>query len=186
MQMLKNMLGDWKSLLAIGLGAGLMIGLEIYEEPDLSISEILLEMIQPTLIVIVAVGMVRMVDGLALQREQQVLMARDIAATRREGVEWRDNMRDVLQGLSVGIQRQFEDWGLTSAESEVGLLILKGLSYKEIATVRDVNEKTVRQQAHTLFRKAHLNGRAALSAFFLEDLLLPSDALPGQTRRPTS
>jgi DNA-binding CsgD family transcriptional regulator len=64
---------------------------------------------------------------------------------------------------------------LTAAEREVGLLILKGLSYKEIAIIRNVSEKTVRLQAHTLYRKAKLSGRAALSAYFLEDLLLPSE-----------
>ncbi|MFC1362947.1 MAG: response regulator transcription factor, partial [gamma proteobacterium symbiont of Ctena orbiculata] len=50
------------------------------------------------------------------------------------------------------------------------------MSYKEIAVMRDVSEKTVRQQAHAIYRKAKLSGRAALSAFFLEDLLLPPNS----------
>ena len=57
---------------------------------------------------------------------------------------------------------------------DVALLLMKGLSLKEVATVRATNERTVRSQARTLYSKAGLSGRAALSAFFLEDLLAPA------------
>lgn len=67
---------------------------------------------------------------------------------------------------------------LSHCDKEVGLLILKGMSYKEIAILRNVSEKTVRQQAHSIYKKAKLSGRAALSAFFLEDLLLPPNVNP--------
>jgi DNA-binding NarL/FixJ family response regulator len=55
----------------------------------------------------------------------------------------------------------------------VALLLLKGLSTKEIAAVRAVSERTVREQSGAVYTKANLTGRAALSAFFLEDLLAP-------------
>ena len=77
-----------------------------------------------------------------------------------------------MRGLGVAIQNQFARWELTKAEAEVGLLLLKGLSHKEIATVRGTSERTAREQARTLYRKSGLSGRSALSAFFLEDLLL--------------
>ena len=76
--------------------------------------------------------------------------------------------------LGAAIDQQLERWGLTAAEKEVALLLLKGLSHKEIATARDVAESTVRQQARALYRKAGLGGRHDLAAFFLEDLLGPS------------
>jgi DNA-binding CsgD family transcriptional regulator len=50
---------------------------------------------------------------------------------------------------------------------------LKGLSLKEIAQIRATSERTIRAQARALYAKAGLSGRAALSAFFLEDLLAP-------------
>jgi DNA-binding NarL/FixJ family response regulator len=78
-----------------------------------------------------------------------------------------------VRGVSAAIDAQFEAWGLTSAEREIGVLLLKGLSHKEIANVRETGEATVRQQALALYRKAQLTGRAELSAFFLEDLLPP-------------
>ena len=66
-------------------------------------------------------------------------------------------------------------WGLTAAEREVGLLMLKGLSHKEVAAARSTTEITIRQQALSIYRKSGLRNRSELSAFFLEDLLLPAD-----------
>ena len=42
---------------------------------------------------------------------------------------------------------------------------------KEIADIRQTHEKTVRQQATTIYRKSGLSGRQELAAFFLEDIL---------------
>jgi len=72
---------------------------------------------------------------------------------------------------SEAIQQQFQDWGLTLSEQQVAMLLLKGLSLKEIAVVRDTREKTVRQQASTIYGKTGLEGRHAFSAWFLEDFL---------------
>ncbi len=168
-----NSMRRWRNLLLIVLGSTLLIGLEINEDPDLSAVEIMLELIQPTLIIIVAVGMVRLMEQVQDHHDKQMLLIKDLETARIEGMQWRDSMSDLMKGLSQGIATQFEKWELTMAEREVGLLILKGLSYKEIAILREVSEKTVRQQAHTIYKKAKLSGRAALSAFFLEDLLLP-------------
>ena len=82
----------------------------------------------------------------------------------------------MLKGLASAIDAQFRHWALTEAEAEVGLLLLKGLSHKEIGQLRRTSERTVREQARALYRKAGLSGRASLSAFFLEDLLLPGTA----------
>jgi DNA-binding CsgD family transcriptional regulator len=73
--------------------------------------------------------------------------------------------------LALTLKQQFEDWQLTQTEREVAMLLLKGLSFKEIAAVRDTMEKTVRQQASTIYGKANVSGRHAFSAWFIEDLL---------------
>ena len=87
---------------------------------------------------------------------------------------WNQEAQDVLAGLGAAIDRQFDRWGLTPAERDVALLQLKGLRHKEIAVLRHTSERTVRQQALVVYRKAGLNGRTDLAAFFLEDLLLPT------------
>lgn len=73
--------------------------------------------------------------------------------------------------LSDVMRQQFQRWQLTGGEQEVAILMLKGLSFKEIAAVRDTHEKTVRQQASAIYRKAGVNGRHAFAAWFIEDFL---------------
>ncbi len=87
---------------------------------------------------------------------------------------WSEIARKQMNGLSIYIDAQFEQWGLTPVETDVALLLLKGFSMREIADLRQISERTARQQATTVYAKADVNGRAALSAFFLEDLLPPS------------
>lgn len=97
---------------------------------------------------------------------------------------WRGEARQLLEGLGSAIDRQFERWALSPAEREIGLLLLKGLTHQQIAELRGVSEATVRQQARSLYRKAGLEGRADLAAYFLEDLMLPSAGAPSERSAP--
>jgi DNA-binding NarL/FixJ family response regulator len=108
-------------------------------------------------------------------RRRERLLSGDLDRARAEARRWKTEASDVLRGLGAAIDAQFGRWALSSAEREVALLLLKGLAHKEIAEVRQTSEKTVRQQSLAVYRKAGLSGRAELSAFFLEDLLLPVD-----------
>jgi DNA-binding CsgD family transcriptional regulator len=128
------------------------------------------------LTVLTAAGVVYLLQRTKRQHEEQLSLLRDLEVARSEGAQWRSDMREVLKGLGSAIDAQFERWQLTPAEREVAMLMLKGLSHKEIAAVREASERTVRQQARAIYGKANLSGRAALSAFFLEDLLLPGGA----------
>jgi DNA-binding NarL/FixJ family response regulator len=114
----------------------------------------------------------------AAQRRRS--LGRDLRLARAEAERWRSEARDLLAGLGAAVSEQFERWELTPAEQEIGLLLLKGLSHKEVADVRVTSERTVRQQALSLYRKAGLGGRAELAAFFFEDLLLPIDRSPSR------
>ncbi|MGH8557920.1 MAG: response regulator transcription factor, partial [Methylococcales bacterium] len=109
--------------------------------------------------------------------DEQLKVIRDLELARAQGQRWRSEARSLLNGLGVAIDSQFSRWNLTEAEREVALLLLKGLSQKEIAVVRAVSERTVREQARSIYAKAGLTGRAGLSAFFLEDLLAPIEGV---------
>ena len=98
-----------------------------------------------------------------------------LAAQQDEREAWRASAEAALEGLGRAIDAQFRAWHLTPAEREVALLLLKGLSHKEIAALRKTSERTVRQQAFALYRKGDLAGRAELAAFFLQDLMLPGE-----------
>ncbi|MDJ0848662.1 MAG: LuxR C-terminal-related transcriptional regulator [Myxococcota bacterium] len=89
---------------------------------------------------------------------------------------WRQRAEKLLLGLGEEIDAQLRRWSLTPAEREVALLLLKGFGHKEIASLLDRSERTVRQHAVAVYRKSNLGGRAQLAAFFLEDLLLPPAA----------
>lgn len=111
----------------------------------------------------------------AMHREAADL-AEELDVTRGEANRWRNEARDLMNGLAAALDQQFDRWRLSPAEKEVALLLLKGLSHKDIAEVRSVTEATARQQARAVYKKAGLSGRHDLAAFFLEDLMLPMQA----------
>lgn len=92
---------------------------------------------------------------------------------KAERDEWRESAEQALAGLGRAISDQFDSWELTPAEREIALLLLKGHTHKAIARQTDRSAQTARQHAAAVYRKAGLSGRAELSAFFLEDLMLP-------------
>ena len=73
--------------------------------------------------------------------------------------------------LAEFIRDQFTEWKLTESEREIGQLLLKGCSLKEIAALRGTAEKTIRQQASSIYQKSGVSGRHAFSAWFIEDIL---------------
>jgi DNA-binding CsgD family transcriptional regulator len=162
---------------AILAGIALLLLLELVEEPDLSALDLLLEVVDILPTVLTSVGVVLLFRVQRRQRDEHVKVIRDLELARAQGQRWRSEARAYLNGLGEAIETQFNRWNLTEAEREVALLLLKGLSHKEIATVRSVSERTVREQSRSVYTKAGLTGRAALSAFFLEDLLAPIEGV---------
>lgn len=107
---------------------------------------------------------------------QTVSAVRESLENRRmERDSWRESARRALDGLGEAIDAQFREWELTPTEREIALLVLKGHSHKRIADLTGRRERTVRQHAVVVYQKAGLSGRAALAAFFLEDLMLPEN-----------
>ena len=118
-------------------------------------------------------------------RERERRLVDQVDASRADAARWRGEASAFIEGLGVAIDQQFERWGLTAAEKEIALLLLKGLEHKEIAALREVGETTVRQQARSVYRKAGLSGRHDLAAFFLEDLLGPRVTRESARPRPS-
>ncbi|MBL4616146.1 MAG: helix-turn-helix transcriptional regulator [Robiginitomaculum sp.] len=91
-----------------------------------------------------------------------------------ESNKWRQQLQKHIHGLSDSIHQQMDYWRLTPSEKEIAFMLLKGLSIKEIAEIRNTSEKTTRTQCASVYEKSELAGRSELSAFFLEDLFSPS------------
>jgi len=135
--------------------------------------------LEVVIIAAAAIGAVVLWFQLVRARTTNRVLRADLTAARAETEKFRGESQELMRGLGEAIDRQFDRWQLSPAEREVALLLLKGLSHKDVADVRSTSERTVRQQALAVYRKAGLAGRAELAAFFLEDLLLPTT---GQSR----
>ncbi|GGE82102.1 MULTISPECIES: helix-turn-helix transcriptional regulator [Shewanella] len=111
-------------------------------------------------------------DLLRRSREMQLLKSKLANADARI-CNISSRMQAARQEYTQAVQQQFELWSLTRSEQEVALLLLKGLSFKEIASVRSTKEKTVRQQASAIYAKADVDGRHTFCAWFMEDFIQP-------------
>jgi DNA-binding CsgD family transcriptional regulator len=166
-----------RGLLA-GVGVGsfvLLMMLEVLTDPDeLGPLELLTDSITVLLTISATVGVALLALRMQAQHEEKMMLIRDLEIARKEGEHWRSKVQSKLNGIKVEMEAQFNQWGMTAAERDVGLLILKRLNHKEIAALRGTSEATVRQQAQSIYQKAELPGKTAFSAYFLEDLFAPN------------
>jgi DNA-binding CsgD family transcriptional regulator len=169
-------------LAAVAAGAfALLLGLEVATEKHITPLELLLEVLELLLTLAAAAGVSLLVGRMQRQHEERMALLRDLEVARADGEGWRREVQAHIDGLGAAIEKQVRAWGLTNAEREVALLMLKGFSHKEIAALRNTSEATVRQQARSTYEKSGLNGRASFCAYFLEDLL-PPQSLPELAR----
>ena len=167
---------------ALGIGAGamfiLLVAFEVLIEGGMTPIGLLFEVIMLALLVGTSVTTGLLFTRVQDQEYRSTELRREIAGIRASNTAWREQTAAQVRELGRAIQRQLADWGLTPAEQEIGLLLLKGFSHKEIARLRRTSEMTVRQQATAVYQKSGLGGRAELSAFFLDELLPEAAAGP--------
>jgi len=83
----------------------------------------------------------------------------------------KDSVKVASGELLAVIYEKFETWQLSPSEREIALLLIKGLTAQEIATIRNTRPGTVKSQSSTIYQKAGVRGRNELVAYFVEDLL---------------
>jgi DNA-binding CsgD family transcriptional regulator len=105
------------------------------------------------------------------QRLEIRSLQQELEAANNSQLQPKKYVLEARKKLGNVVSQQFSEWLLTGSETEVGWLLLKGLSLKEIALLRNTQEKTVRQQASSIYKKAGVSGRHAFSAWFIEDIL---------------
>ncbi len=109
--------------------------------------------------------------GFKQQKEEIKSLRQELETSNKHKTPAKKYVLDARKKLGNVITQQFSEWMLTNSEIEVGWLLIKGLSLKEIAIIRETKEKTVRQQASSIYKKSGVNGRHAFSAWFIEDIL---------------
>lgn len=147
-------------------------GLEVWsEEEKVSIFEFLLDTLEKALLIVGAGGVFILLHQMRRQNQERLNLMNELQVAKIEGQEWRKRAQLFVDGIAAEIEKQFRDWGLSQAESDIARLMVKGFSHKEIADLRNTAEATVRQQARNIYQKSKLPGRTALCSYFLEDLL---------------
>jgi DNA-binding CsgD family transcriptional regulator len=69
------------------------------------------------------------------------------------------------------LRDKFEDWGLTTAERDVTLLIIRGLSVADIAAARNTAPGTIKAQSTSIFRKIGVGSKTELMSAIIDEFL---------------
>lgn len=69
------------------------------------------------------------------------------------------------------LESSFGDWGLSTAERDVALFLIKGLTIREISTLRNTSEGTIKSQANSIYRTSGSTSRSQLVSLFIDDLM---------------
>lgn len=77
------------------------------------------------------------------------------------------------------IHRRFDEWGLSPAQRDVALFMIKGFNTAEMAEFRGTSEGTIKAQTNAIYRKADVSNRAQLVSLLIDDLL-QDNVLPQQ------
>ena len=170
-----------------GLALALFGSLEALEAfrdwPNVTMQGLLFDVLETALLAGAVIATVYFSFEMRELRHEHSTLLSDFARVQAEGERWRETARTHIDGLQRAIREQFESWRLTDSEAEIALLMLKGLSHKEIAQLRNSSEATVRQQATAIYSKSDLASRAALSAYFLDELFTSRGATTNKCYR---
>jgi DNA-binding NarL/FixJ family response regulator len=129
--------------------------------------------VQESLMILLSTGLIAsLLIHLKKQKSALKQLKSELKNTERTLAQTDQRMQLARKEYSKLIHQQLNDWQLSHSEQDIALLLLKGLSFNEIAAVRETKEKTVRQQASEIYRKSGVNGRHAFSAWFFEDFLI--------------
>jgi DNA-binding CsgD family transcriptional regulator len=110
-------------------------------------------------------------NWLRTARRMERDIRRGLKKANAETTRWQEETRDLFSNLRKVIEKQFTQWEFSPTDRDIAFYLLNGLSLKEIAELRGSTDKSIKQQAYLLYRKAGLGGRAELSAFFLGGLI---------------
>jgi DNA-binding CsgD family transcriptional regulator len=100
-------------------------------------------------------------------------VSRTIEARRRQAVV--SKVRDD-PGKENILAAHAAEWGLTKAETDVAMMVVKGFSNAEIAAMRKSALQTVKTQLSAIYAKSGLEGRYQLIAYVTDEVCETSKA----------
>ncbi len=143
--------------------------IDIYD--DLLENSSLTHILEESFMILVFLGVIAYLTKRLIASARHVKALKvELSNIKKLHAQQTEKMQQARKDYSEIIREQFEQWQLTKSEMEVGFLLLKGLSLKEIADIRDIKEKSTRQQASNIYAKANVAGRHEFAGWFFEDL----------------
>jgi DNA-binding NarL/FixJ family response regulator len=127
---------------------GLYTSYEVYDELQdlMANNETIWHVSVEILVVLITLsGLVYFVYIINQQSKKQKTLEVNLVKIKKDLESSNIKLQDGKKEYQKVIQWQFSEWRLSPSEKEVALLILKGLSLKDIANCRSTREKTVRR-----------------------------------------
>lgn len=146
---------------------------EVYDElTDLGQGESPLTVWMEILIVCTSLGFVFYITRLLYTNMiHQIRMKQTLQQVRQKLHSSNQRLRQGKEAFRESIEWQLNEWQFTQTQKEIAFLLLKGLSAKEIADQRFVQEKTIRNHLSAIYDKSGLSGKHVFCAWFFEGLL---------------
>ncbi|MBW7858741.1 MAG: LuxR family transcriptional regulator [Leptonema sp. (in: Bacteria)] len=162
-----------------------LIFLNIYDSVYHYITDSILTIHQISEIILVSIITVHAIYLLIRHRQAVGFAGQEIERIQKEadnawheaariGAEmnrYRTANKDILHSMRQAMNDQFNRWSFSPEEKRAALLIIQGLTFREIAGRLNKSEKTIRNQSLSIYEKAGMTGRHDLAAFFLLDIL---------------
>ena len=94
-----------------------------------------------------------------------------------------ESLRFLRGEMDSFVHGKFEEWNLTSAERDIAMYMLKGMSIAETAATRSTAEGTVKAQTSHIFRKTGVASRMELMSLFMDEFLDVGAGIGDRKRR---
>jgi len=145
---------------------------EVYDElSDLGQGESPLTVWMEILIVTSSLGFIFYVTQLLYKNQrQQKEMAQTLEQVKQQLHSSNKRLQESKEAFRSTIEWQLDEWQLTQTQKDIALLLLKGLDTRQIADMRHVQEKTIRNHLSAIYDKSGLPGRHVFCAWFFEGL----------------
>lgn len=100
-----------------------------------------------------------------------VLLSVYITELKTKNARQRETLHSLRNDFDSHVHAQFNEWSLTPSESDIALLLMRGLASKDIAELRNCTVGTVKVHSHNVFRKAGVTSRVELMSLFLDEFM---------------
>lgn len=99
------------------------------------------------------------------------ILVRQLNWLQERNTQQSESLRFLRGEMDRYVHGKFDEWSLTSAERDIAMYMLKGLSIAEIAAARSTAEGTVKAQTSNIFRKTGVASRLELMSLFMDEFL---------------